>query len=156
MQTITRTHTTSVSRSFALRGLAIQDLQVIRDEMTETEHTTSLRNYETNYSTVDSEHTNQSMRARFNMLIEQWHIERRYISSLSKLANCPSYREIVGMGPDALPFIFAQMRSEGNDPDHWDIALTEITGEDPVPESSYGDSIKIARAWLDWAHQHGF
>jgi hypothetical protein len=64
----------------------------------------------------------------------------------------PAYLSILAMGPDALPLIIGQLRSEGEDPDHWFVALHYITkGADPVPEEDKGDMARMSRAWLEWA-----
>ena len=55
------------------------------------------------------------------------------------------------MGEKAVSLILAQLVREGDDPDHWYAALEAITGEDPVPENAYGDTVKIAAAWITWA-----
>ena len=89
----------------------------------------------------------------FNKLIEQWHEERGITSSITDMALCPSYQSIIAMGENALPLIFHQMEREGDDPDHWFWALEAITGEDPVPEEAYGDTMRMAGAWLSWARE---
>ena len=89
--------------------------------------------------------------AGFARLIERWHAERGITSSMSEMIACPSYLKIVGMGEKALPLILGQLEHEGDDPDHWFAALEAITGEDPVPEDAYGDTKKMAAAWLSWA-----
>ena len=90
----------------------------------------------------------------FATLVDQWHQERGAISSFSEMILCPSYQRIIGMGAEALPLILAQMRREGNDPDHWSAALEAITGADPVPEEACGDTVKIAEAWFVWAEEN--
>jgi hypothetical protein len=67
------------------------------------------------------------------------------------MAMCPSYQRIIGMGGRAVPFILRAMENEGNDPDHWFWALEMITGADPVPVDAYGDTVRMAQAWFDWA-----
>lgn len=91
---------------------------------------------------------------RFAQLVKHWHIERGITSSLSEMVLCPSYLEIIGMGEKALSLILAQIRYEGDDPDHWFTALEAITGEDPVPEDAYGDTVKMAEVWLSWAEEN--
>jgi len=59
------------------------------------------------------------------------------------------------MGQDALPSLIAQLRSEGEDPDHWFVALHHITGTNPVPDEDRGDTVMMAKAWLDWADREG-
>ena len=95
-------------------------------------------------------------RAKFLGLVERWRDERGYSSFVADMVKCPSYREIIAMGSDALPHLFEQLRSEGDYPDHWDFALTEITGVDPVPEADYGYMNRIAGHWLNWAEQNGY
>lgn len=89
----------------------------------------------------------------FVHLVSQWHVERGATSSVSEMVECPSYREIIRMGEKALPLIMAQIRRKADDPDHWFAALEAITGEDPVPEAVYGDTVKMAEAWLAWAEE---
>jgi len=90
----------------------------------------------------------------FFSLLKQWHKERGITSSQSDIVNCASYRKIIGMGIGALPLILGQLKHEGDDPDHWFVALESITNEDPIPESSYGDMAEMAKAWLSWASKN--
>jgi hypothetical protein len=55
------------------------------------------------------------------------------------------------MGSAAVPFILAEIRSEGDEPDQWFWALKAITGEDPVRDEDRGDVVAMAKSWLDWA-----
>ena len=89
----------------------------------------------------------------FSQLVKQWNEERGITSSLSKMFMCPSYKKIIKMGGKAVPLILAQLVREGDDPDHWYAALKAITGEDPVPEDAYGDTVQIAKVWLSWAEE---
>ena len=90
---------------------------------------------------------------RFSLLLEIWHRERRFTSSVSNIIKCASYQKIIEMGKSALPLILVQLKQEGNDPDHWFVALETITGEDPIPENAYGNMLKMAEAWLSWAEK---
>ena len=96
----------------------------------------------------------QNEESLFTRLVEQWHVERGITTSLSDMIVCPSYLRIIAMGERALPLILNQLRREGDDPDHWFAALEAITGEDPVPENAYGDTVKIAKVWLLWAEEN--
>jgi hypothetical protein len=87
----------------------------------------------------------------FNQLASEWRKERGITSSAHKMAMCHSYQRIIGMGPSVVPFILRELKNRGNDPEHWFWALESITGEDPIPKSSYGNTIEMARAWLSWA-----
>ena len=86
----------------------------------------------------------------FSILIERWHEERSATSFVMEMARCPSYQEIINMGEKAIPLIFRQMESEGEDPDHWFWALSILTSSDPVPDDIRGNRPAMAKAWLDW------
>ncbi len=73
------------------------------------------------------------------------------ISMIHKKSMHPAYQRIIGMGKDALPFIFKELkRNKG----HWFWALCAITGEDPA-ESEHKVS-EAANAWLEWGKTHGY
>ena len=92
-------------------------------------------------------------KARFAELMKAWKRETDLMSSLTDIVSCPAYQSIIRMGGRALPLIFAQLEKEGRDPDLWFPALEEITGDDPVPKEAYGDTVKMAEAWLAWKQQ---
>jgi hypothetical protein len=93
--------------------------------------------------------------AYFQQLVSAWHKERGVTSSITYMMLSPSYQRIIGMGERAIPLILRQLTNEGDNPDHWGWALHSITGEDPVPNEAAGDTVLIARAWLNWARQRG-
>ena len=88
---------------------------------------------------------------RFNLLASSWRKERGITSSVTKMAMCPSYQRIIGMGEKAVPLILREMEKEGDDPDHWFWALEMIADANPVPADAYGDTVRMAQAWLNWA-----
>ncbi len=92
-----------------------------------------------------------ALKERFGKLAAQWREETKYLSSSTAIVMHPSYQEIIGMGPAALPFIFRELKRES---DHWYWALKSITGADPVPEEYKGQHIKMREAWLQWAQEH--
>lgn len=93
----------------------------------------------------------------FGFLYEQWQKSRKSIDSIvGDVTLNPFYFQIVGMGPAALPFIFARLRNEikAGEPDHWFPALEAITRVDPVPKEDRGKINKMAAAWLEWWDKH--
>lgn len=90
---------------------------------------------------------------RFHALTKKWREERGFTSSISKMALCSSYQQIIGMGEKAVPLILRQLRDEGDDADHWFWALKMITGEDPVSAEAVGDTVQMAAAWFAWADE---
>jgi hypothetical protein len=94
--------------------------------------------------------------SRFQRLARQWKRERGALSTAAAMAALPSYRKIIGMGPAALPCILAELRSEGDSPSHWFLALAAIAEENPVPAESRGKLVEMAKAWLAWGKQEGY
>jgi hypothetical protein len=93
---------------------------------------------------------------KFQALRLQWHEQRGISSSATAIVMCEAYQRIIGLGPAALPIIFAQLNSEGDRPDLWSWALRMITQQNPVPDEFRGNGKAIARFWLEWARQHGY
>lgn len=92
---------------------------------------------------------------RFQGLVIAWRQERGAMSSITESVVCPAYQSILGMGPVAIPFLIATLRSEGDELDQWFWALKAITGADPVREEDRGDFVAMANAWLRWAEDQG-
>jgi hypothetical protein len=90
---------------------------------------------------------------RFRELAERWRKDTAFLSSTNDLATHPAYQQVIGMGKEALPFIFAQLRER---PEHWFWALRSITGVDPVAPADRGNVRQTTAAWLRWASDHGF
>jgi hypothetical protein len=95
----------------------------------------------------------ENPREEFNRLVRQWREERGPSSSARRMAACPSYRAIVAMGQAAIPFLLAELQRH---PDHWFIALHELTGSDPVPKEARGRLDDMAAAWVKWGKENGF
>jgi hypothetical protein len=89
--------------------------------------------------------------SQFAQLILEWHKERGITSSITKMAMCPSYQKIIGMGERVIPLILRQMENEGDEPDMWFWALRVLTDADPVPEDARGNIVRMSQAWLNWA-----
>jgi hypothetical protein len=62
------------------------------------------------------------------------------------------YQRIIGMGWEALPYIFAELHRE---PDQWFWALEAITEANPVPVEVAGKVRLMAEAWIEWGKQQG-
>lgn len=86
-------------------------------------------------------------RTRFRSLASKWKDETAFESTTVALVLHPSYQEIIGMGPDALPLILDELNRE---PAQWFWALRAISAEDPVVPRNRGDVLKMRDAWLQW------
>jgi hypothetical protein len=89
----------------------------------------------------------------FSRLANVWYQETRMLSFIRQKAVHPCYQRIIGMGKDALPFIFREMSKGKGD---WIWALESITRLDknPVPANA---TFKEARdIWLQWGKDNGY
>lgn len=102
-----------------------------------------------------------ALRMRFEVLREEWRKQRGAMSSITAMSMLRPYQKIIGMGPDAIPLILAELRAEGDDPDQWFWALSTIAEANSLapPEISpalQGDFRAMALAWLDWGREQGY
>ena len=97
-------------------------------------------------------YSTRTLEARFNDLAATWTKDTQIMSSIAQMALHPAYQEIIGMGPEAVPFIIERLKLE---PDHWFWALRSITGIDPVKAEARGNFAMMREAWLNWAQENG-
>lgn len=87
----------------------------------------------------------------FNTLMEQWIEDTKYLSSIQDIVIDLSYQKIIGMGRQALPYIFRNIQRQQS---LWFWALHAITREDPVPKNVNGSA--AVDTWLRWGREHGY
>ncbi len=92
------------------------------------------------------------LRGRFEQLRDEWKTQSRHLSNTAQMAMLWPYQQIIGMGPEVLPLILAELHRET---DHWFWALEAISGEDPVPPEAAGKVDEMAKAWIDWGQRKG-
>lgn len=98
--------------------------------------------------------TDPLVSAEFQRLAQQWKEDTALVSSITEKAMHPAYQQIIGLGKEALPLIFGEMKRA--EPDHWFWALRAITGIDPVKPEVRGDVRGMTDSWLSWADSHGY
>lgn len=94
----------------------------------------------------------QSIHERFQKLKDNWKAQSRHLSNVAQISLVFSYQSIIGMGPEVVPLILAELDKE---PDHWFWALEAITGENPVGDDIAGDMEASAEAWVQWGRKNG-
>jgi type I restriction enzyme M protein len=95
--------------------------------------------------------TPPGIEAEFKAHVEKWRKDTQHTSSVTKMISHPSYRRIMGMGREALPLLLRELKER---PDHWLVALSAITGEDPAPpESRFNEAVE---SWLAWGKEKGY
>ena len=89
---------------------------------------------------------------RFRRLADEWKEKSKHLSNTAQMVMLRPYQRIIGMGREALPYIFEELRRE---PDQWFWALEAITEENPVPAEAAGKVRLMAQAWIEWGKQQG-
>ena len=91
--------------------------------------------------------------AQFKDLVQSWKAGTWHMSSIKDMVEHPAYQAIVRMGDPAVPLLLKELQTEL---DHWFIALSEITGADPVPLEDAGIVEKMREAWLSWGRKNNY
>jgi hypothetical protein len=87
----------------------------------------------------------------FNELASRWYLETRKISSAEQIVLNPAYQKIIGMGKEALPFIFKELKKTRG---HWIWALAMIVREDKAKSGmKFREAVD---AWLEWGEKNGY
>jgi len=90
---------------------------------------------------------------KFRELVAAWQLEVAPLSSSTARVQHPAYREIIGLGPAAVPLVLRELEQR---PNHWFAALKALTDIDPVPPSDRGQIGPMTEAWITWGKEHGF
>ena len=83
----------------------------------------------------------------FARLTALWKSGRDALATAKRMAAHPAYREIIALGWPVVPLIIKELE---RDPDHWFIALHEITGASPVLPEARGKMDRMVSSWVDW------
>jgi hypothetical protein len=95
----------------------------------------------------------RDLTAEFERLRVQWERDTINLSDVGQIILHDAYQRMIGLGPAALPLIFAALAAELG---FWFPALRAITRDDPVPPEELGDPEAMRTAWLSWARRHGY
>lgn len=88
----------------------------------------------------------------FEDLKNEWKSKSRYMSNSAQMATVWEYQQIIGLGPQVVPFILAELQRET---DHWFWALEAIAGVNPVKLEDAGNVDRMAAAWSEWGQREG-
>lgn len=95
--------------------------------------------------------TNDELSKKFHELKEEWQKETACISSPTEIYMHDAYQQIIGLGPQAVPLILAEIRDEAG---FWHWALHAMTRANPIPDDFDGGTQEIAELWLEWEEQN--
>lgn len=101
--------------------------------------------------TTDLVEHERDLESVFRALADDWKSRKSHSSSVEEMAMHPAYQQIIGLGPDVVPLLLAELERH---PDHWFWALHAVTREDPVPPESRGKIRAMAKAWIEWGRRN--
>ncbi|HTV47268.1 MAG TPA: hypothetical protein VMG59_02380 [Phycisphaerae bacterium] len=96
--------------------------------------------------------TGDEIGAIFRELAKSWNAEVGMLSNPTKKFMHIKYQQIIGLGPQVVPYMLKDLAS-GNGSWFW--ALIAITRDDPVSPNDAGKMKQMASAWLEWGKQRG-
>jgi hypothetical protein len=109
--------------------------------------TVAVLNLKGNVQRVHNVGFQETVAERFHQLAADWSNEVQNVSSLTAMAVHPKYRQIVGLGWDAVPLMLIDLQRNKR---FWLPALHEITGIQPFDPGDAGNSKRMVNAWLRW------
>lgn len=95
----------------------------------------------------------ETLEERFQRLRTAWYRATAVLSSMDAAAEHPAYQEIIRMGEKVVPLLLRNMEKNET---HWFIALSKITGVQPIPREAAGKIPRMVEAWLAWGKEHGY
>jgi hypothetical protein len=90
---------------------------------------------------------------RFRELVDEWQADVAPLSSTTARVQHPAYREIIALGPAAVPLLLRELERR---PNHGFAALRALTGADPVAPADRGHLVAMAEAWIRWGKERGY
>lgn len=92
---------------------------------------------------------------QFNESAAKWRKETGGYSTMIHIAGNNNYLDIIGLGPDVIPYILKDLVKE---PDFWFVALEHIAKpkQNPVPKAHIGDLDKMAEDWIAWGKENKY
>ena len=102
---------------------------------------------------ADEVEVDPAVRERFTELADRWYMETCLMSNSERAAAHPDHMEIISMGEPVVPLILERMQDGRG---HWDYALGNITGANPVKRADWGNIAAIHASWLEWGEANGY
>lgn len=92
-------------------------------------------------------------RLEFNKLAAIWRYNSKFMSSSEQMAMLPEYQKIIGMWPDAIPYLLEELRDR---PGNWFWALRSISRRNPVSYEDKWNMKKMIESWLQWGRRNKY
>ena len=88
---------------------------------------------------------------RFNALVQRWKEDTAHYSVVARRFQHESYKQILELGPDVVPFILEELRQN---PDRWFSALAQLTGANPAEHAK--TFYEAVDRWIAWGIQNDY
>ena len=95
----------------------------------------------------------RQLESLFARLAAEWKAGTKYLSSTTAICTHPAYQRIIGLGPQVIPLVLAELEAATG---HWFWALSALTGENPVGADDAGRVEAMRAAWLRWGRDNGW
>jgi hypothetical protein len=92
-----------------------------------------------------------SLEQRFHFLLSKWKCDTGHLSATREQHS--AYQEIIKLGD---PVVLVILRHIKETSEHFFIALSEITGENPVKPEHRGYLQLMTEDWLEWGRSNGY
>ena len=104
---------------------------------------------------IPAPHRAPTLEERFREQADKWERETKFISSVTKRINHPSYTAILGMReePGIVRLLLRDLQ-ENRRPWFW--ALSYITQSNPIQPEDAGKMDKMIAAWVKWGKAQGY
>src|SRR6476469_1264767 len=90
---------------------------------------------------------------KFYALASDWEKDVAGLSSTAQMSQNPAYQEIISMGTPIVPLLLSKLKES---PIDWLLALSAITGENPIKPEQMGRVKQRGSAWIDWRRNQGY
>lgn len=88
----------------------------------------------------------------FDALATRWRRETGALSVTRARYEHPAWQQILSLGSEVVPEILRRIERQ---PDHWHMALVELTGENPIPVGEQITTSQVCARWVAWGQERG-
>jgi len=109
-----------------------------------------------NIGKINSESGLENLEQIFRTLTQNWHIQTKAHSSISRKVKNIYYKTIIALGQGDRQIVTLILKELQKKPDHWFQALEEITQEDPIRKDDFGNMETMRNRWIEWGKKNNY
>jgi hypothetical protein len=127
------------------------DALTMEADIVERERERSFNVYLTNNEYITKMYI-EALQLHFEKLKAKWLSDTRLNSNSYLSTQHPAYLKILSFGQHIVPFLIRDLRDNKI---HWFLALSTLTGVNPIQEQHAGKIDDMIADWLRWGEQNG-